>query len=150
MIAFLIANWKSVLSVFATAFLAYGLHALDVYRLEDKERADLSEQATVLTNACKADKAITEGVSHEYEGKIFALNQQLDAIKRVRPTSCIVVQPSRAARGRDAASSTAKPARPDGITSDALLDFARDAEQYRLQLTACQAFIAETWKEKGQ
>ena len=150
MIAFLLANWKSVLSVAATAILAYGLHALDVYRLEDKARADLSEQATVLENACKADKAITEGVSHDYEGKISALNDQLAALSRVRPSSCVVVQPSRAARRHDAAASTAKPSVADGVTSDALFGFARDAEAFRLQLMACQAFISETWKVKGQ
>ena len=148
---FLLANWKSIIAVLATAVLACGLHALDVYRLQDQQRAALSEQATVLMNSCKADKAITEGVSHDYEGKISALNDQLTALGRVRPSSCVVVQPSRAARRHDAAASTAKPSGQDaGVTSDALFGFARDAEAFRLQLMACQAFITETWKVKGQ
>ena len=148
---FLLANWKSIIAVLATAVLAYGLHALDVYRLKDQQRAALYEQSTVLMNSCKADKAITEGVSHDYEAKISSLNDQLAALGRVRPSSSVVVQPSLAARRHDAAASTAKPSGQDaGITSDALFGFARDAEAFRLQLMACQAFITETWKVKGQ
>ena len=146
---FLLANWKTILGIVATAALAYLLHTMDVNRLEAKERADIAAQQTADAQSCNADKKITEEVSHDYEAKIRALNSQLDAI-RLRPNVCVTVAP-RPAAGRNATASVSKPARQNaGVDSDALFSIAAEGEHYRLQLIACQAFVTDTWKEKNQ
>ena len=151
MIAFLLANWKTILGAVATALLAYLLHALDVGRLEAKERHDLAAQADALTHQCKQEKAITEGVSRDYQTKLGDLGSQLDALRLREPTRCVAVSASGSSGRRDAASGQSKPARANaGITSDALYGFAGDAEKDRLQLIACQSFITQTWAAMGQ
>ena len=150
MIAFLLTNWKVILTGCLVSLLSWGLHTLDVYRLEDKQRTELAEQAKVLNNSCNADKAITEGVSNDYQKKLADLGRQLDAVKRVQPTRCIPVSAPRPACGSNAKTGANQPVDQNGVTSDALYSLAGEAERYRLQLIACQDFIAETWAKNGQ
>ena len=150
MIAFLIANWKTILGMIGTAALAYLLHALDVDRLEAKERSDLAAQQTQLVQQCNDAKKITEGVSHDYQTKLNDLSSQLDTLKRVQPSRCVVVSTPRPAGKCNATAGAAKPAQQDGVTSDALYALAGEGERYRLQVEACQQFISETWKANNQ
>ena len=147
---FFLANWKTILAVVFTAALAYGLHALDVYRLEDQQRSEIAAQVKADNDQCSKDKAITKGVSDAYEKQISSLDSELNSIKRVRPSACLIVQSSRSAKRNNAASGVAKPSQQNGVDSDALYDFARDSEGYRIQLIACQSFIQQTWANQGQ
>jgi hypothetical protein len=134
-----------------TAALAYVLHSLDVYRLEDQQRNALTELADNDKKQCDADKKITEGVSHDYQAQLSNLSTQLANLKRVRPSRCVAVSVASPASGRNASPPTGQLPNPNaGVTSDALYDYAAEAERTRLQLIACQQFITETWKEKGQ
>lgn len=147
---FLISNWKTILGVVATAALAYLLHTVDVDRLEAQQRQAVADQVNADTKSCNADKAITQGVSHDYETKITGLTAQLNDLQRVRPNVCVTIAPH-AAGGHDATTGTSKPANTHGgVDSDALYALAAEGERYRLQLSACQDFITQTWKEKGQ
>ena len=151
MIAFILANWKSILAMIATAGLCYLLHALDVNRLEAKERSDLSAQQMTLENKCKADKAITEGVANDYQKKADALTLQFNALVGVQHSRCVAVATAKPAAGNHGKAPGAKLSGQNaGVTSDALFAFARDAEQVRLQLLSCQSFITQTWAEQGQ
>jgi hypothetical protein len=145
---FLISNWKVILAVVATAALAYLLHTVAVDRLEAQQRAALTDQATKLQGQCDADKAITKGVSDDYQKKLDVLNDQLAALRVREPARCIAVSTPVAAAGRHGAAGTGKPAGQNGVTAQTLYDFAGEAERYRLQLISCQSFITETWQEQ--
>jgi hypothetical protein len=77
------------------------------------------------------------------------LQEKLDALTRSRSNARRVqqrcVSPTNSpAVGRDAAPGSGEHVRPDaGVTTDALLDYAAEAERYRLQLTACQALLGQ-------
>lgn len=141
----LLTNWKTVLGVVVTCILAYGLHALDVYRIEDQQRAALAAQADALVKQCDAEKKITKEVSDGYQKQLDAVATELARVKRVRPATCVVVSASTPTHGRNETPVPNKLARQDGVTSDALYDFASEAEGYRLQLIACQDFVNKTW-----
>lgn len=116
-------------------------------------RADLAavklerDTAQATLAACQNDQKLTEGVSNDYQIKVRSLNRQLADLKRVRdnPRCTPVADP---ASGRDADTGAGKPAGQDGIRADWLLDFAAEAEQYRLQLMSCQDFIKKTWDSR--
>lgn len=92
---------------------------------------------------CAADKQVTTEVSRDYQKNLAALRSRL-AAHRVQPDRCIAV--ARPATGHDAASGTGVAAGSNGVSSGALIEYAGDAEQYRLQLIACQQFVL---KERG-
>lgn len=145
----LISNWKVVAASGATAVLGWLLHTVDVDRIEAQQRLQIEEQVKVDTNSCNADKAITEGISHDYELEINNLSKQLGDLQRVRPNVCVTIA-SKPPAGRDAATSQPKPVGQDGgVNSDALYSLAAEGERYRLQLGACQKFITETWAEQA-
>lgn len=136
-----LAYWQPIVATILTFILSYGLHRLDVYRLEDNQRQALEEQSVSLQNNCKKVQAITEGVSNDYHKKIINLNASLVALKRVQPSRCVPLSTANATRGNNDSNTPSINAGQDGVTSEALIDFAGDAERYRLQLNACQAFI---------
>lgn len=147
MILFLLTNWKTLVGMFGTAALAYLLHTVDVDRIEAQQRAAITAQQDADKTKCDNAKKITEGVSHDYQVKLSSLSAQLASIKRLRPARCIAVPITSPATGRDAAPSGAELPRQDGITSDALYDFANAAERVRLQLVGCQSFVTQTQQE---
>lgn len=149
MFLMLLKYWQPLAAAIATAALAWLLHSVDVHRLEAKHQRNLVSNAAAIQAECTADKRLTAEVSNDYQTRIAALNNELAAVKRLRPSKCVVPTPI-PAPGRNEATSRTKPAEEDGVTSDALYDFAGEAEQYRLQLIACQAFITKTWEARGQ
>lgn len=145
----LLKYWQPIAAAIVTALLAWGAHSLDVSWIEARHAKELAAQETALRAECKADKELTKEVSHGYQSKITDLNAKLAALKRVRPSRCVVPIAGDTA-GRSPAAGADKPAGQDGTPAESLYDFAGDAEKYRLQLIACQEFIEKTWKAKGQ
>lgn len=131
---------QAILAGVLVSALAFGLHRLDVYRIEALHRQQLANQKAELDAQCAADKALTKEVSRDYQTRLASLADQLARARRVRNT-CVVptTQPT---DGRDAAPGAGEPVRPHvGVPADALLDYAAEAERYRLQLLSCQEFI---------
>ena len=145
---FLLNNWKVIGAVIATVAFVYALHALDVDRIEAKQRSALSDQARLLQSRCEQDKAITKGISDDYQKHLDDLNVELSALRVREPARCIAVSTPVTASGRHGAAGTGKPAGQDGVTAQTLYDFAGEAERYRLQLISCQEFITATWQEQ--
>lgn len=135
----ILKNWAVILSSMATAALSYMLHSLDVNRIESNHRQELSKQATALNNECAKDKAITEGVSNEYQKHLGDLNKRYNAL-RVQHSRCVAVSTSGAPYGHNA-TPTGGLSKQNGVTSESLLEFARDCEQVRGQLIGCQSFL---------
>jgi len=141
----MINNWRTIAAALAVLSLSYILHRLDVYRLEDRHRAALAQQADSIQNECKAAQLVTQEVSRDYQNAIVDLNGQLASAKRLRPNACIAVhKPNPPCRCDGSTTSTEFSGSDVGVARFDLLDFSRDAEQVRLQLKACQKFVART------
>lgn len=105
------------------------------------------DTAQATSKACQDDQKLTEGISNDYQTKIRSLNRQLAGLKRVRDNpNCAPVADT--ASGRDAKAGAGQPSGQNGIRAEWLLDYAAEAEQYRLQLIACQDFITKTWESR--
>lgn len=150
----LLKNWKLVASasggVILTAALAWFLHDLSVSAIERDHLAALDTLKTTLERQCHDEKALTTEVSNGLQKKIASLNSELARLKRVRERAVCVPVPTEPSPGHDAAASAGEPPRPHGVMDTALLDFAAEAERYRLQLIACQEFVKKTWELKGE
>jgi hypothetical protein len=104
----------------------------------------LNDLRTELTAQCEADKKVTEDISHEYQNRLSDLDKRLIALKRVSKPKCLPIA-SKATAGRNAATGGVN-AGQDVVDSADLLDYAGEAEHYRLQLISCQAFIGKVIK----
>lgn len=91
---------------------------------------------------CEKGKQLSKEISNDYQNKIAGLNKRIADLKRLRPSVCVPV--SAAAPGRNAATGSVASGQ-NGIDAGTLLDYAADAERYRLQLSSCQDFINRTW-----
>lgn len=132
---------QALLGGVLVAVLAFGLHRLDTSWREVRHAKALENAKTEAAEQCAADKLVTQEVSRGYQTRLAVLNDQLARARRVRNT-CVVPSTAQPADGRDAATGAGEPVRPHvGVATDALLDFAAEAEQYRLQLLSCQDFV---------
>lgn len=153
MIAFLLANWKSLAAAGAAFALSLMLHKLDVHRIEANHASEIVKVKQAMSAECTKAQAITEKVSHDYQNKIAALNSRLAAAHRLHDSACVAVTgiPS---SGYDDAAKLRKPsgqaAEGAGATLSAryLIDLTGEGEKYRLQLLACQAFVSATGKAR--
>ncbi len=134
----LLTNWKIFgMGAVIIAFFGSGVYVRgqwDESRLESKLKA----QEAVLIKQCDDDKQKTTEVSRAYQDKIAALNSRIAAL-RVRPAKCVPVAIS--SGGRNGEASGAKPSGAHGIDDRFLIDYAAEAEKYRLQLLSCQDFV---------
>lgn len=129
-----------ILCSILTALVAFGFHKIDVARLEAKQIKALAAREKQLNDACDKAQQITEGVSHDYQTQLSALNNKLAALKRVRAKpGCVPIADT--STRHDGATNTGKLSGPHGIRPDWLYDTAAEADKYRLQLIACQEFI---------
>ncbi len=139
--------WKAGLGIIVGLTIGYGVHKVTMIFVDAAHKQELETQRTALIEQCEKDKEITNEVSTTYQGKIAALNAQLRNLKRLRErTVCIPVANS--SGGRDAATSDTKHVGENGITTDALYDYAAECEEYSLRLDSCQAFINKTWSSR--
>lgn len=145
MLVVLLKYWQIIAGAAGAFALAWMLHSLDINRIETKQRAALAAQEAILIAVCETNKAITTGISNDYQSKISDLNNKLAAAKRLHPSKCITVSVASPAGGRNAAAGGTQPAGAYGVASDALYDFAGEAEKYRLQLIGCQNFVEKVW-----
>ena len=106
---------------------------------------------------CRADLTIAAGemaamaqrgetnrrLANEYYDQQEFIDRQLADAKRMQPQRCIcpITQPALPGACMPGASAEGEFYQADGITSDALYDFAGDAERVRQQLLACQAWV---------
>lgn len=146
--AFLLANWKSILTFIVTLGIGYLIHSIDVDAINAKHEADIASTKAALEASCLKDKQLTEKVSNEYQTSIINLSNELAALK-LRGSSCIVPI-AKSSDGHHGSPAKSKHVKRNGITSGSLYDYAGKAETYRLRLVGCQSFIRQTWTAKGQ
>lgn len=136
------------IAVVVTAVVALGLHSLSINRIERTQEKALADLQIKIEERCEAEKKLTEGIAHDLQSKVSDLNSRVANLKRLRPSNCVPITPD-AARVRNEKTGDAGLPRSNGgalgIESDALFDFARDAEEVGLQLDACQDFIEKAW-----
>lgn len=130
------------------SFLGWQYHAWAMERAEVKHQKALASYAEQLQAECAKDKQITEGVSRDYQKTISDLNARVAALKRVQPKTCVPVSVTKPAPGRNSAEGNTGLSTAHGLTTDALYDYAADAEKVGLKFDACQRFITEVWQAK--
>jgi hypothetical protein len=134
----LITNWRIVAKILG-AGLAVALTLLvNSWRVDAGKLAAAETALAASIAQCAADKQVTTEVSRDYQKNLAALRSRL-AAHRVQPDRCIAV--ARTPTGHDAASGAGVATGSNGVSSGALIEYAGDAEQYRLQLIACQQFV---------
>lgn len=141
----MIINWpQAIIVAIIVALAGFGLHSLDVWRLDAQHQSDLTAQAKALRDICDNNSDITKEVDYATQSQISNLNTQYLSLERLRDSACpmsITSPPS----GDNGAASGGKLAHKNAPTINALLDIAHDGEKYRLQLKGCQDFIKKTW-----
>lgn len=133
--------WPAIPGALLAFWLSLMLHNIDARFTKLRHAEEMASQSQQLTAQCAADKHLTEEVSNDYQTRLGALNRQLADARRVRVARC-VVPATDPTGGRDAPPGAGEPIRPHvGVATDALLDYAAEAERYRLQLLSCQEFV---------
>ena len=145
----MIFNWlQGAIVALVIGGISFGLHSVDMSFVQKKHVAELTAQKAALEARCEAEKKITEDTANELQNKIDALTSRLATVKRMHPATCIPILAD-AARVDDATTKDAglprQDAKPHGVSSDALFDYAADAEAVGLRLDACQSFVRKTW-----
>lgn len=148
-------NWlQGAIVAVVVGGLALAAHKVDMFFVEKKHALELKTQSEKLVARCEAEKKITEEVSNELQSKVSSLDARLASIKRLRPDACLSVLADPARKHDDAAHNAGLPRQNGEVSSAALFDFARDAEEVGLRLDACQGFVKKTWTlahgKKGQ
>lgn len=120
----------------AAFLLSWLLHTVDVDRLERNFKNDMAKQIAADVLQCNIDKQITREANDALQKDHDIIANRLAALKLQRPKTCVPVT-SKAQLSAD---------RPEyagsyGITSDALREYAADAEGYRSALITCDKFL---------
>lgn len=145
MIPFILKYWKFGVGFAVGALIMFGAMEVRVWYLNASHAAEIANQRQKIIAQCEADKQLTNEVSNEYQSQIASLSRRVADLKRVRQYACVPVTDT--AGGRDAAP-RAGHAGGNAVDTGTLYDYAGRAEQYRLQLIACQTFITRTWEAK--
>jgi len=131
MLTLILANWRTIATVLATLSLSYTLHRLDVYRLEDRHRIALAQQAVSIQADCTANQAINERTLFHAQTALAAINRKYDAT-RVRPNACIPLRfPPPPSSPDGSASRGGLPGQNPGIDTDILNAIGRDANEVK-------------------
>ena len=138
-----IVSGGATLVVVAT--VAWFIHDWDVSRLKLAHNSAMTEQKTALVAACNQSMQTTKEVADALQKNLTGLSADVARYKRLlgaaRAARCVPV--ANASGTDDGGSGQGQSAGSHGILGDALLDFAGEAEQYRLQLISCQEFVGQ-------
>lgn len=141
MMLVLLKYWKFAAGAIPTALLAFWLHTLHVEALTASHARQIEKARAEAVKGWEDAQKITYEVSNDYQKQLSALRRRLDA-RRVQPSICLPIAP--ADPGRHHAASGTGPVRANGVDSQTLLDYAAEAEEYRLRLIGCQALLQQT------
>ena len=145
---------SGVLTAAVVGLMAFGLHSCNVKQIETDHKKELADQRKSLVGDCANDKSITKGADDGLQDDYT----HIDGLVSVRlhddaqsPACVPVAGQTISSDGKTATKDLpATNGRNAGISRAELYKFAADADKIRAQLLACQSFINETWKAKGQ
>ena len=150
---FLKSNWKIIIGFLVVTFLCYKIYSFGYHngKLDEQQNSleALTKQEVALKAQCDADKKLTKEFSDDLQKKLSLNNDRLNELKRLRGNRCIVPT-AKPTQQHDGSSERAVLAGADGVTSDALYEFAAEAERYRSQLISCQSFVTKVWEKNTQ
>lgn len=150
---FSISYFQVIATAALTGLASYGLHSLDVDRLDKARTVAVQSQLDSDTKQCNADKAITQGVNHDLQSNLDAVRAELDRLNGLPEPKCIAVAgptkqtPVAAVHGQHA-----KPNGPgnNGLSRDWLNGYAAQCESIRQTLLSCTGFVDKVWAEHAQ
>lgn len=140
-------SWLQVslgaIGAFALSFL---LHSVDIDRLEDVHRKELTNQIASDNQACDKDKAILKGTQDELQKSYNAIAARNAELKRMHPSTCVVLPSS---GETNPTTGRGEHAGQNGTAADAFRDYAAECETYRTQRSALERFIDHVWEQGG-
>lgn len=139
MIQILLKYYQPILAAGASLLVSYVVHSVVMMYVNSQHEIALATLEADMTKKCKEAQAITREVSDEYQSQISALNRRVSDLKRLR-AQCVPVYADPPG-GYNGAGAGELRRSYGGVTAGILFDFARDAEQTRLQLIGCQDWI---------
>lgn len=139
----IILYWKFAVGAFGAFIITWAIHNHIIANLEEDHKKTLAAQIQFDINKCNDDKQITSEISHGLQNDLNALNDKLKRLRQ-QPAKCLHV--TNPASRHDATASKGINAGSDEVAAGALIDYAGDAEKYRLQLVSCQGFVSKVWQ----
>ncbi len=130
-------SWIQVGAGAIGAFIiSYGLHDLDVSRLEYVHRTEMAKLQKDMVAACESQKKLTQEANDALQTTNEAIAAKLAAAKRLHPAHCVAIA------GNLAIDSGGGPehAGLHGISSDWLRDYAARCELYRSEVIVLNDF----------
>ncbi|QDU26277.1 hypothetical protein ETAA8_13540 [Anatilimnocola aggregata] len=146
MIAAIIGRIKPYGLVIGLALAFAAGAVVNGWRLDGVKDAAVKAKESEMVLACEAAQKQTQEVSRGYQNELAKLNSRLSAL-RMQPAKCVPVSTS--SSRRDAASIGGEHSGPHVVSDLALIELAGEAERYRLQLIACQAFAQSLPRESN-
>lgn len=144
---FPVLSWIQIgggaVAAFALSFL---LHTVDVNRIEVSWQKKLDEQKIELEKKCKDAQEITKRGNDDLQNQYNVIAIKLANARRLQPARCVVPVTSKIV----SPASGGEHAGQNGVTADALYEYAADCETYREQRLTLEQFIDDTWKALGQ
>lgn len=147
MIAFLLPQWKVFLGIGIASAVLITLHNLDIGRIEAKQATELQAQKDADKKICDNNKKITSNSENYYEALYTASNAKLNSMLQ-HPPKCVPI--TKSAHSGNATNVINKQDSSNGISSDALYNFAGECETDRIKVMTLQNFIQQVWKINGQ
>lgn len=130
--------WKTYLIFAAVLGLVLSVGTAYVLYLKHENSVALTAQATNLREACQKAQKTTQEAQDALQTDHDRIAAKLAAYKLRAPTSCVPFTNS-----TNLSAGGAGYAGQNAVTSDALYDYASEAESYRSQLVVCEKFIAQ-------
>ncbi len=140
----MIFNWLQIaITAGLTLLVAYGLHSLDIDRIEAKQAKTIQSQIAFDIMQCQKQKEITKGANDDLQNKYDALAAQYQRLQQ-RPAKTVYI--ARSTVSSDGKTSSSKLPDGNGVSDQSLYNFANRCEKTRLQLINLQEFNIKTWK----
>lgn len=140
----MIFAWPQIIAASVlTVLICYGLHSLDIDRVQSKAASTLASQMQFDIKQCESQKQITSKSETDYE---TAIAQRDADIKRLRNQPTKLVYITKPASSSNAANQPNQPSSANAIDSGRLYDFSGECEADRIKVNILQSFITQERK----
>lgn len=134
--------WSHTLTAVITAVLAWQAHAWLSERQKERCDADKSAIRRDVQDAHQKAQLVTESISDAYKAQLDDIDRQLDAAKRVQPSTTVRPVGAAANAARDAGAAPDEVSGSHAVAVGPIYDLAASADKLKAELTRCQAWAS--------
>jgi len=142
-------TWVHLVAIGVLFLTIFGLGFKSGYDTRaSKVPGELADQLKKDNESCNGDKKLTTEVQDDDQKRIDALDAELVRVKlryASAPARCTPVYTTGSIKAGASGELRGSDDKPFGVSTEALLTYAGDAERMRLQVMACQDFINKVW-----